>query len=62
MLGDDILPTDLNECTKRGIIIRYHEDEMTIRKANFKKEKLLSRDYYYFEAEKNIIGKGKRKS
>ena len=60
MLGDDILPTDLNECTKRGIIIRYHEDEMTIRKANFKKEKLLNRAYYYFEAEKNIIGKGKK--
>ena len=60
MLGDDILPTDLNECTKRGIIIRYHGKEMTIRKANFKSEKLLNRDYYYFEAEKNIIGKGKK--
>ena len=61
MLGDDILPTDLNECTKRGIIIRYHDgEEMTIKKANFKKEKLLNRDYYYFEAEKNIIGKGKK--
>jgi len=60
MLGEDILPTDLNECTKRGIIIRYNESEMSIRKANFKKERLLNRDYYYFEAEKNIIGKGKK--
>ena len=60
MLGDDILPTDLNECTKKGIIIKYHEGEMTIRKANFKKDTLLKRDYYYFESEKNIIGKGKK--
>ena len=59
MLGDDILPTDLSECTKKGIIIRYYEGEMTIKKANFKKDELLNTNYYYFEAEKNVIGKGK---
>ena len=36
MLGDDILPTDLKECTKRGIIIRYYEGEMNIKKAKEK--------------------------
>ena len=59
MLGDDILPTDLGECTKRGIIIRYYEGEMNIKKANFRRDELLNTNYYYFEAEKNIIGKGK---
>ena len=60
MLGDDILPTDLKECTKRGIIIRYSEGEMNIKKANFIKDKLFKKDYYYFEAEKYVIGKGKK--
>ena len=60
MLGDDILPTDLKECTKRGIIIRYYEGEMNIKKANFIKDVLLNKDYYYFEAEKYVIGKGKK--
>ena len=60
MLGDDILPTDLKECTKRGIIIRYSEGEMNIKKANFIKDKLFNKDYYYFEAEKYVIGKGKK--
>ena len=59
MLGDDILPTDLGECTKRGIIIRYYEGEMNIKKANFRKDELLNTNYYYFESEKNVIGKGK---
>ena len=60
MLGDDILPTDLKECTKRGIIIRYCEGEMNIKKANFIKDELFNKDYYYFEAEKYVIGKGKK--
>ena len=37
IIGKDILPTDIGECTKRGIIIRYsnmYENEITIKKAN----------------------------
>ena len=37
IIGKDILPIDIGECTKRGIIIRYsymYENEITIKKAN----------------------------
>ena len=58
IIGKELLPTDLNECTKRGIIIRYtDEEETTIRKASFIEEKFLDTTSYYFQAE-HLIGKG----
>ena len=60
IIGKEILPTDLNECTRRGIIIRYaieDEDDITIRKASFEEEKFLDKTSYYFQAG-NLIGKG----
>ena len=60
MIGEDILPSDLNECTKRGIIIRYfddHETEINIRKTFFREETFMGRQKYYFEPGK-IIAKG----
>ena len=48
IIGKNILPTNSNECTKRGIIIRYHNSDIPqLYKTKFiKKEKL---DYYLFE-------------
>ena len=41
----------MNECTKRGIIIRYSDsDTISLRKANFRKEKFLDKTNYFFEA------------
>ena len=60
IIGENILPTDQNECTKKGIIIRYcdnTDEQMTISKANFVEKKVLNKTFYYFER-KNIIGKG----
>ena len=60
IIGRDLLPCGLEECTKRGIVIRYlddEEDEPTIKKAYLKEEKLLNKNYYYFES-KYIIGIG----
>ena len=60
IIGEDILPSDLNECTKRGIIIRYFDDnetEINIRKALFREETFMGRQKYYFES-KEIIAKG----
>ena len=38
IIGRDLLPTDLNECTKRGIIIKYSDEENVIKKADFVEE------------------------
>ena len=60
IIGEDVLPSDLNECTKRGIIIRYFDDnetEINIRKTIFREEKFLGKQKYYFES-KEIIAKG----
>ena len=58
IIGKDILPTKMGECTKRGIIIKYsNSDEIIIRKANFKELKIAQKTFYYFESD-NIIGKG----
>ena len=60
IIGRDILPTDLNECTKRGIIIRYSdevEDDITISTSHFIQVKYLDKINYYFN-EGLIIGKG----
>ena len=59
IIGDDILPTGLKECTKRGIIIRYSNKDTTIRKANFKQKIVESKVKYYIDSEnEGIIGKG----
>jgi len=51
IIGKDILPCDLNECTKRGILIRYSDtDDISLRKANFKSEQVLDKTNYYFKA------------
>ena len=60
IIGEELLPADLNECTKRGIFIRYldeKEKETNIRKAIFREEEFLGQKKYYFEADK-IIAKG----
>lgn len=60
IIGENILPADQNECTKKVIIIRYcdnRDEQMTISKANFVEKKILNKTFYYFE-KKNIIGKG----
>ena len=58
IIGKDLLPCDLRECTKRGIIIRYHSGKPVIKKANFLEETFSSKKYYYFQASEDIIGKG----
>ena len=60
IIGEEVLPTDSHECTKRGIIIRYLDDnetEINIRKAVFTEEEFLGKKKYYF-APKNIIARG----
>ena len=60
IIGRDILPTDLNECTKRGIIISYSdegEENITISTSCFLQVKYLDKIYYYFK-EDQVIGKG----
>ena len=57
IIGRDLLPCDLKECTKRGIIIKYSDEENIIKKANFIGEDFLEKKYYYFESE-DVIGKG----
>ena len=53
------MPTNLNECTKRGIIIRHiNSDDIFLYKADFKEDKdILGHRNYYFE-QQNIIAKG----
>ena len=58
IIGRDLLPTDLKECTKRGIIIRYSDVENVIKKADFIEEDFSEKKYYYLNARNNIIGKG----
>ena len=61
IIGEEVLPTGENECTKRGIVIRYlgkNESEINIRKTYFKEEQLIEKLNYYIESEDYIIGKG----
>ena len=60
IIGQEILPTDLNACTKRGIIIRYGnegDDRIILRKVNLVEEKYRDESFYHFEI-KNTIAKG----
>ena len=58
IIGKEILPSDLNECTKTGIIIKYNNHEkIKIRKTKFIEEKTRDKNYYHFE-EGDVIGEG----
>jgi len=57
IIGYDLLPCDLRECTKRGILIRYSDQTPVIKKADFLQEEFANKKYYYFQAD-NIIGEG----
>ena len=61
IIGEDILPTGDNGCSKRGILIRYlskNENEINIRKTYFKEEKSGENINYYFDPDNYIIGSG----
>ena len=62
LIGKDILPTKLNECTKRGILIKYsNSDDICIYKSNFiEQEDIFGKINYYFHSKlsKDLIGKG----
>ena len=59
IVGCKILPTEKNECTKKGILIKHWNKEYpVIRKTKFKKEKLGDEDIYYFESNEKFITKG----
>ena len=61
IIGEDVLQTSSNECTKKGILIRYKDDnepDFTIRKANFRSSVFLGEKNYYFEAEEKPITTG----
>ena len=64
MIGKEILQTNSNECTKRGIIIKYiNSDDTYISKAKFIKEiDLLGNINYFFNVKlKDLIGTGENK-
>ena len=59
LIGDRLLPTQQNECTKKGILIKYSNiDVPVIRKVNFVPDKLGKEEIYYFKAADKIMGKG----
>ena len=54
LIGFNILPAKKTECTKKGILIRYWENDYpVIRKTRF----INNNNKYYFESEKDIIAK-----
>lgn len=57
IIGKDLLPCEQKECTKRGILIRYSDEENVIKKADLIEEEFSNKKYYFFEA-KDVIGKG----
>ena len=57
IIGRDLLPCDLRECTKRGIIIKYAEGESIIKNADFIEEDFSNKKYYYFKSD-YTIGRG----
>ena len=65
MIGKEILPTNSNECTKRGIIIKYiNSDDTSILKAKFNREiDLMGNINYFFDVKpkKDLIGRGENK-
>ena len=60
IIGKDLLPTGMTECTKRGIIIGYgdlDDNDMFIANMSLEKKKYFNEHKFYFQR-KNIIGKG----
>ena len=59
-MGCDLLPCHKNECTKKGIIIKYwNKDFPVIRKTNLKKLKKIHQKFIYsFSPDEKIIAKG----
>ena len=61
IIGKDILPSSLKECTKRGILIGYIDSEnIYLNKANFKEEIFLGKTNYWFKVG-NFICQGEEK-
>ena len=59
IVGCKILPTEKNECTKKGLLIKHWNKEYpVIRKTRFIKEKLGDEEIYYFESSEKFITKG----
>ena len=59
IIGCRLLPAQKNECTKKGILIKYWDKNYpVIRKTRFKTEKMGNDDIYYFEPDEEIIAKG----
>jgi len=59
LIGDRLLPTQQNECTKKGILIKYTDiDVPVIRKVNFIPDTLGGEEIYYFKPSQKIMGKG----
>ena len=59
IIGCRLLPAQKNECTKKGILIKYWDKNYpVIRKTRFKTEKMGNDDIYYFEPDEDIIAKG----
>ena len=50
IIGSDLFPVNLNECTKKGIIINHWEyDRIMLSKIFIKKMNTFGKTYYYFE-------------
>ena len=55
LIGKEILPTNNNECTKRGIIIRYHNKDIP---ELYETKFIEKNDYYCFKDSNNLICEG----
>ena len=59
IIGCTLLPAHKNECTKKGILIKYWDNDYpVIRKTRFHNEKMGEDDIYYFEPDTKIIARG----
>lgn len=66
LIGCTLLPAHKNECTKKGILIKYWDNDYpVIRKTRFRKDKIDENEketeenlIYYFEPETTIIARG----
>ena len=64
IIGEEILQYREKECTKRGIIIRYKDDnepDFTLKKADLKNKAFSGENNHFFEVEGHIIAKGLEK-
>ena len=63
IIGKEILPTYSNECTKRGILIKYDSNETSIYNTKFEAEtNFLGNVNYFFhvKSKSDLIGKGEK--